>query len=148
DDSGCEEVVRLVAGCLGRGEPERLHELREQGELLEELVVELAAALVALEGLMPVSRNLERVPAHEHGAWLLAVPQTQQEVREADDRVRRPAVGAPDRLWQRVVSAVRERVAVDHEQGTFHREASSSWIAAISRSVASRAAGAISRPRR
>ena len=41
-----QEVVRLVPVALGDGEAERGDELREKGELLEQLRVELAARLV------------------------------------------------------------------------------------------------------
>ena len=47
---------------------------------------------------------------------LLRVPEPREEVREPDDRARRPVTGALDRLRQRVVGAVRERVAVDDEE--------------------------------
>ena len=66
-----------------------------------------------------------------------ALPEPLQEAGEADERIR----GA-DRLRQRVVGAVGERVAVDREQQAAHSDASSAWIAAIRRSVASRAASA------
>ena len=65
---------------------------------------------------MAVGRHVERVPADENAVRLLGLPQPLQEVREADERVRRPAAGAANRLRQRVVGAVRERVAVDDEQ--------------------------------
>src|SRR5438270_2734850 len=111
-----EEVVRLVAGGLRVREPERLDELRQELELLEELLVEDPPGLVALEGLVPVGRYGERVPGDEDGARLLRVPEPQEHVREADDRARGPALGAADRLRQRVVGAVREGVAVDGEE--------------------------------
>ena len=89
---------------------------------------------------MAVGGRVERVPADEHRLRLLALPEPLQEAREADERVE------ADRLRQRVVGAVGERVAVDREQEAAHSDASSAWIAAISRSVAVRAASASSWP--
>ena len=133
-----QEVVRLVPVAFGDGEAERGDELRKEGELLEQLRVELAARLVRLERLVAVGRHLERVPGDEHGARLLGLPQADEHVGEADERSGRTAVGAADRLRQRVVRAVRERVAVDDEQGPHPASSSSSRsaIRSISRSVA------------
>src|SRR5262249_26044420 len=147
-DRGGQKVVRLVTRRLRGGETESVHELREQGELLEQLVVELPSALVGRKRLVPVRRHLERIPADDQGPRLLGVPEAQEKVREADEGVRRPALRSSDRLRQRVVGAVGERVAVDHQQRALQSDASSSWIPPISRSVASREAGPISRSRR
>ena len=137
---GSEEVVGLVARRLRRLEPERLDERRQEVELLEDRVLEDAARLVGGQRLVPVGGRVERVPADEHRLRLLGLPQPLQEPREADERVE------ANRLRQRVVGAVRERVAVDREQETAHSDSSSSWIAAISRSVAVRAASAMLLP--
>src|SRR5439155_15031641 len=105
----------------------------------------------------------ERVPADEHRLGPLGVPEPLEEPREADEGVCRPAVTA-DRLRDRVIGPVRERVAVNCHQrsgsrsgagkaGTgapgrlrrayaAHNDASSSAIASITRSVATRAASA------
>src|SRR5204863_8852760 len=61
-----EEVVGLVPRPLRAGEPHRLDELWEQGELLDELGVEHAPALVRVEGLVTVRRDLQRVPGDEY----------------------------------------------------------------------------------
>ena len=61
---------------------------------------------------MPVRRRVERVPRGEERARLLRLPQPEDEVREADER----RSGEPDRLRQRVVGAMSERVAVEDEQ--------------------------------
>ena len=66
---------------------------------------------------------------------------------ETDERVRGPAVAA-DRLRDRVIGAVCERVAVDRQQRSAHRDASSAAIASITRSVATRAASAAGSVRR
>ena len=73
-DCSGEEVVGLVAGPLRGGEAHRVDEARQEVELLDERVVELASALIALERLVPVGGNEERVPADEDGARLLALP--------------------------------------------------------------------------
>src|SRR5581483_7435880 len=113
---GGQEVVGLVPGLLRRREAERAHELREELELLEDLRIEDATALVGGERLEPVGRLADTVPADEDGARPLRLPQPQEEVRKADERARRKPGCAPQRLRQRVVGAVRERVAVDREQ--------------------------------
>ena len=142
-----QEVVRLVARRLAGREAQRAHELGQHRELLEQRGVEHAAALVAVECFVPVRRNLERVPADDDAPRLLRVPEPRQEVREPDDRARRPAARTLDRLRQRVVGAVRQRVAVDDEQ-RLHNALSSSAIAAISRSVPITAASLAFRSRR
>src|SRR5205085_1171684 len=92
---GCaEEVVCLVPGRLRRREPERAHELRQEPELLEQLVVELAPALIVGERLVPVRRRVERVPADQHGTRGFLLPQPKQHVREPDERSRWAALGA------------------------------------------------------
>src|SRR4029453_5346563 len=102
-------------------------------ELVEQFLVEFAARLVAGEELMPVRGNEQCIPADEHCTRARGVPEPQEEVRKADERVRRLLVRAADRLWKRVVRAVRERVAVDHEQRPLHRPSTSFSISAISR---------------
>ena len=136
-----EEVVRLVARRLRDEEAELLAHGRQQRELLEQRLLEDAAGLVRLVCLVAVRRRLERVPADEHGARPLGLPEPHHHVREADDGVQR------DRLRQAVVGAVGERVAVDGEERA-QSDSSSSRIFAISRSVASAAASPSSRPRR
>ena len=136
-----EEVVRLVPVRLGGGEAARPDDVRQQLELLEQRLLEHAARLVRLERLVAVRRHAQRVPADEHGVRALRLPEADEHVREPDDRVE------ADRLRQRVVRAVRERVAVDDEQRA-HSVASSSSMRAISRVVASNAASRTSPPRR
>ena len=115
-DRGGEEVVRLVPGLLRGREAHRTDELREQLELLEQLGIEDAARLVGGERLAAIGGLADAVPADEHGARLLRLPQAEQEVGEADDRAGREAGRAPHRLGQGVVGAVGQRVAVDDEQ--------------------------------
>ena len=128
-----EEVVGLVAARLRDREAERLDECGQHPELLEDRLLELAARLVLGQRLVAVGRRLERVPGDEHRLGLLRLPEPHQEVREADERVQ------ADRLRQRVVGAVGQRVAVDRQEHAAHSDASSSWIAAIRRSVVSTA---------
>ena len=115
-DRGGEEIVRLVARLLPGDEPERPDELRQEVELLEQLGVEDAAALVGGEAPPGGRSARRRSPTDHHRARLLGFPEAEQEVREADERARGQARGAPHRLRQRVVGAVGERVAVDREQ--------------------------------
>ena len=145
--AGGEEVVGLVPRCLADEESERLRQPRQPSELLEDRGLELAPRLVGGERLVPVRRRLERVPADEHRLRLLGVPEPHEEAREADEGVGRPAVSL-DRLRDRVVGAMGERVAVDGQQGAAHSDSSSAPIASISRSVAIRAASPVSTPAR
>ena len=112
-DRGREEVVRLVPGLLRGREAHRADELWEQLELLEDLGVEHAAALVLGEGFEPVGRLSDTVPADERCARLLRLPEADEEVREADDRSGGEPGRAPQRFRERVVGPMRERVAVD-----------------------------------
>ena len=105
---GCEEVVGFVAGSLRRGEAECANELREQVELLQEVVVEHTTRLVRVEQLMPVRRRIERIPADEHCTRSLRVPEPHDEVGEAEQRVSRPPFCAPKALGQRVVRTMRK----------------------------------------
>ena len=146
-DDGAHEVVRFVARRLRRREPERLDELGQQVELLEQVVLEDATGLIRGERRVAIRRRVERVEAHEHGTRLFLVPEPDEHVREADDHVRGPSFCAPNLLRERVVRAMRERVAVDGEQ-RLHSVASSRAISAISRSVASWAASRGSAERR
>ena len=138
---GGEEVVGFVAGPFPESEAERPRECGHQRELLEQRLLEHPPGLVRLVRLMPVRRNLERVPADEHRVGALCLPESREHVREADDRVQ------PDRLRQAVIGAMRERVAVDRQEHA-HNDVSSSAMRAIKRSVASWAASPASRPRR
>ena len=115
-----EEVVRFVPRLLGRGEADRADEGREHVELLEQLTIEDATALVRRERRVPVRGDVERVPRDEHRARPLVLPQPQEHVREADERVAGAAVRSAHRLRERVVRAMRERVAVDDEKRRAH----------------------------
>src|SRR5207244_9476600 len=142
-----QEVVGLVAGSLGDGEAAGTAELGQQRQLLEQGGVEVAAALVAGEGSVPIGWLVERVPGHDHGARPFRLPEAKQHVREPDDRPRRSTADARDRLRERVVGAVSERVAVDGEQRA-HRLSYRASIAVISRWVAVAAASLGGRPAR
>ncbi len=123
-----EEVVGLVAVRFRRREAHRLDELRRQVELVEQLLVELAPGLVGGQSRVPVGRHGERVPGGEHGARRLFLPEPDQQAADAVEQVAAAAVGAPDRLRQRVVVAVRERVAVDDQERPFGAQ----WTAILS----------------
>ena len=114
--TGREKIVGLVTRRLGCGEPARRDELRQQFELVDQLGVKLPPALVVGKQKLPVGRGAERIPADEHRARPLAVIEAHEEIGEADDRAAAAIAGAADRFRQRVIRAVRERVAVDHEQ--------------------------------
>ena len=69
---------------------------------------------------MAVGRRVERVPADEHGARLFLGVEPQQEIREADDRAAALVAAPADRFRHAVIGAMRERVAIDHEQRPVH----------------------------
>jgi hypothetical protein len=117
---GGEEIVGLVSRRLGIGEAARINELRQDIELLDQFAVELAAALIPGEQLLPVGRAAERVPANQDGSRPLAVVEPDQEIGEADDGTAALVAGAPDRFRQRVIGAMREGVAVDDEERPGH----------------------------
>ncbi len=110
-----EKVVRLVPGLFRPRKAERLDEVGEPVELVGEVPREVAPRLVLGQELVAVGRHREGVEGDENRAGLLRLPRADQHVGEAHDHVRRLAVTAFDRAGQRVVGAVRERVAVDCE---------------------------------
>ena len=125
-DRGRKEVIGLVAGCLGVGEAAGGDESGQQIELIDELGVERASALIRRQSLVPIGRLIERVPADQNGARMLVPEEPQQEIGETDDRAAAAAVAAPDRLRQAVIRPVREGISVDDEQrpaSTFGRRA-------------------------
>ena len=97
-DGGGEKIVGLVARRLGVGEAAGRDELRQRVELLEQRVVEFAAALVGRELPVPVGRRVERVPADQHGARLLGLVEPQQKIGEAED-----GAGGPAAALRRIV---------------------------------------------
>ena len=92
--------------------------------------------------------HLERVPGDQHRPRMLRLPETEEHRPEPEEHVPRATVGAAERLRNRVVGAVRERVAVDDEQRSHASDASSSAMARCSRSVAICAASAGASPPR
>ena len=65
---GRQKVVGLVTGSLGRREATSRHEVRQHGQLINQVIIEPAASLITLERFVPVSRGIERVPADLDGA--------------------------------------------------------------------------------
>jgi len=119
-DRGSEEVVRFISRRLRGCEPAGRNELRHDIELVEQLGVEDAPALVAFQGAVPVGRRVECVPADEHGAGLFLRVEPQQEISEADDCAAALVAAPSDRFRQCMVGAVRKRVAIDDEQRPVH----------------------------
>src|SRR5882724_3458473 len=97
DRSG-EEIVGFVAGRLGEPKAAGRDKLRQYVELLDDLVVELAAALIGREQLLAVGRRAERVPADQHGARPLGLVEAQQQIGKADDRAAATIAAAADRF--------------------------------------------------
>ena len=110
-----DHVVGLVSLERDVAIAERLDERAEVRLLLaQQIGRRLAGGLVAGELREPVRRLL--VPGHQHAFRPVVAEQAHQHVREAEQRVRREAVGRRELLRQRVVRAVAERVAVDQEE--------------------------------
>ena len=63
--AAAKKIVRLVTGSLGRREATRCHKLRQHGQLIDKVIVEVAAGLIALKRFVPVSRGIERIPADQ-----------------------------------------------------------------------------------
>src|SRR5262249_56081046 len=88
---GGKEVVGFVAGRLGIRKTTCGDKFRQHVKLLEQFVIEFAAALIGGKLLVTVGRRVQRVPTHEHGARLLRPGELQQEIRKAKDSASRPA---------------------------------------------------------
>ena len=84
-----EKVVGLEALLLAADDARRRDERRQQGELLDDLGIELAARLVRLEQPVAVGRDEEGVPADDDRARTLGLPEAQEHRHEADQRVGR-----------------------------------------------------------
>src|SRR5215472_17053039 len=95
---GGKKVVGLISGCLGICKTTGGDELGQCIKLLEQFVVEFAAALIGGELLVTVGRRVHRVPTYQYGARLLRPVELQQEIREAKDRTGRPAPASQNRL--------------------------------------------------
>jgi hypothetical protein len=114
--SGGEEIVGLIAGAFGIGEAAGRDEFRNQIELLDEIVVEFAAALIVGKGRVPVGLRLQRVPSDQHRSRLLAAVKLQQPIGKAENGAGRLVAVTPDRLGQGVIRAMRKGIAVDDEK--------------------------------
>jgi hypothetical protein len=56
-----------------------------------------------------------RLPAHQHGTWLLALVEAKQEIGEAHDSAGTLVTAAANSLGQRVIGAMRKGIAIDNE---------------------------------
>jgi hypothetical protein len=83
--------------------------------LLDQIVVEFAAALIAAEGVVAIGRRLKRVPADQHGARPFGAIELQQTVGKAENSASGTVAVAQDILRQRVVGAMGKRIAVDDQ---------------------------------
>jgi hypothetical protein len=121
DCGGGEEIVGLVAGAARIGEAAGGDEFGDDRELLDDLIVEFAPALIGRKGFVPVGLFLQRVPGDNDGARLLVAMEPQQQIGEAENGAGRPLALALDRLRQGVIGAVSERIAVDRQQRAARR---------------------------
>ena len=104
-------------GALAFWKPQAADEFRDEVELLKQGVVELSTALVGREFLMPVGGHFQRVPGYQHRARLFLAVKTQQKIGKAEDGAGGLAASPQDRLWQSMIGAMGERIAVDDQQG-------------------------------
>ena len=110
-----DHVVGLPALELEVSVPERLDDRTEVRELLpQEVRHRTAALLVGLRDLGAVGRP--RVPGDGDAARRVVGEQLEEHVREAEQRVRRLAVGRLQLLGEREVRPVGEVVAVHEEE--------------------------------
>ena len=70
-DRGGEKIVGLVAGAARIGEAAGRDEIGDDRELLDDVVVEFAAALIGRKGFVPVGFRFQSVPGDDDGARLL-----------------------------------------------------------------------------
>ena len=110
-----DHVVRLPALELEVPVPEGLDDRTEVRELLAEEVRHRAAVGLVL-GVDLLAVDGSRVPRDRDAARLVVGEELEEHVREAEERVRRLAVGRLQLLGQREEGAVREVVAVDEEE--------------------------------
>ena len=117
DGSG-KKGISLVSSGLGVREAAGADEGGQESELLDQLVIEMAAGLVGRKGAAPVSRRFQRVPAdHDSSGPLLGV-EAQKHIGEAEECAVTLVAGSPDGLRQTVVGAMRERAAVYDQERT------------------------------
>src|SRR3954469_14195253 len=76
----------------------------------------MASALIGRILAMPVGRRTKRVPRNENRARLLILVEPQQHVGEAEDCTGGPVAPPHDGFRKRVISAVRKRVAFEHQE--------------------------------
>jgi hypothetical protein len=88
--------------------------------LFEQLIVDRAPALIIGQEAMAICRRVKAIPAHEHGARLLACIEAQQVVRETHDRAAAAITLAPNRLRQGVIGAVGKGIAVNDQKRIAH----------------------------
>src|SRR5258708_38817862 len=86
---GGKKVVGFIPGCLGIRKTAGGDKFGQCVKLLEQFVVEFAAALIGGELRVTVGRRVHRVPTYEHGARLLRPGELQQEIREAKGATRK-----------------------------------------------------------
>jgi hypothetical protein len=110
--------IRLVSVCFGVREPKNGDEFRQYIQLLDQVIIELSPALVGGKHFAAFRRRPEAVPADDDGRGPLVGIEAQQQVREAKDGARGLAIAAANGFRQCVVRAMREGVAVNHQQRT------------------------------
>ena len=65
---------------------------------------------------MAIGFCFQSIPGDQHGARLFLPVKPQQQIGEAEDGAGGPVALSADIFRQRVIGAMRERVAVDHQE--------------------------------
>src|SRR6202020_2527371 len=120
-DRGCEKVVCFEPWGFGVCKSKGDDKFRQDIQLLNHVIVELAPALRGGKQLAALRRRVQAVPSNNNGARPLIAVEPQQKIGEADNGASRLAVAAANGFWQRVVRSMGEGVAVDDEQRTPRR---------------------------
>jgi len=118
----CEKIISLETRRLCILKATRRNEFRDEGELLDQRVIEFTPALICWEFLMPIGWDFESVPGDDHRARLFLAVKTQKEIGKTENRAGLFSSSPQDGLWQCVIGAVREGIPVDDEKWTKFRE--------------------------
>ena len=78
-----QEIVGLVAGTLGVSKATGGDKLRNDGKLLQEFIIELAAALIRGERFVSIGRFFIGIPTNQNCAGLLLAVEPEQQIGKA-----------------------------------------------------------------
>ena len=102
-DRGGEKVICFEPWGFGVCKSKGGDKFRQDIQLLNQVIVELAPALIGGKHFVTLRRRVQAVPSDNDGARPLIRVESQQEIGEADNGASRLAVAAANGLRQRVV---------------------------------------------